>query len=141
MSSVSTCLRDPRGFRLVEGKYVKAINTSVGGWAYGHRISPESGYFEVGVCENKATPDVLVWVRDYNLEFAKDPTAAEKPIEVEEAVCAQIRSRRDAGRAKYKTTMERTDLTPLQWLQHAQEEALDLAIYLEKLRRELLKKV
>ncbi len=55
------------------------------------------------------------------------------PLEVEEAVIASIRSRRDAGRAKYGTTMERSDLSELQWLRHAQEEALDLAIYLEKL--------
>jgi hypothetical protein len=53
--------------------------------------------------------------------------------EIEERVINEIRKRRDAGRAKYKTTMERTDLTRKQWLQHAKEEALDLAIYLEKL--------
>ena len=29
--------------------------------------------------------------------------------------------------------MERTDLSELDWLIHAQEEAMDLAIYLEKL--------
>ena len=29
--------------------------------------------------------------------------------------------------------MERTDLSELEWLVHAQEEAMDLAIYLEKL--------
>jgi hypothetical protein len=53
--------------------------------------------------------------------------------EVEEAVIERIRARRDAGRTKYGTTMERTDLSRVQWLRHAQEEALDLAIYLEKL--------
>jgi hypothetical protein len=58
------------------------------------------------------------------------------PTEVEESVIAKIRQRREAGRAKYGTTMERTDLTCAQWLQHAQEEAMDLAIYLERLLRE-----
>ncbi len=57
--------------------------------------------------------------------------------EVEEAVVSQIRKRRDAGRSKYGTTMERTDLTILQWVQHAQEEAMDFSIYLEKLKRVL----
>ena len=33
--------------------------------------------------------------------------------------------------------MERDDLTPLDWLKHAQEEAMDLAVYLEKLIQEL----
>ncbi len=53
--------------------------------------------------------------------------------EIEELVISKIRLRRNIGRGKYGTTMERTDLTELQWLQHAQEEAMDLAIYLEKL--------
>lgn len=47
-----------------------------------------------------------------------------------------ILSRRAAGRAKYGTTMERTDLSRLAWLRHAQEEALDLAIYLQRLIRD-----
>ena len=34
------------------------------------------------------------------------------------------------------TTMDRKDLTKLQWLKHAQEEAMDLAVYLEKLIEE-----
>jgi hypothetical protein len=35
------------------------------------------------------------------------------------------------GLRKYGTTTERTDLGPVAWLRHAQEEALDLAVYLE----------
>ena len=58
------------------------------------------------------------------------------PTEIEESVIAKIRQRREAGRKKYGTTMERTDLTRAQWIQHAQEEAMDLAIYLERLMRE-----
>jgi len=41
--------------------------------------------------------------------------------------------RAEVGKKKYNTTMDRTDLTELEWLIHAQEEAMDLAIYLEKL--------
>lgn len=59
-----------------------------------------------------------------------------KNQECEESVIAKIRKRREAGRAKYGTTMERTDLSRLDWLRHAQEEAMDLAIYLERLIRE-----
>lgn len=58
------------------------------------------------------------------------------PQECEESVISKIRLRRNAGRRKYGTSMERTDLTRRQWLQHAQEEAMDLAIYLERLMRE-----
>jgi hypothetical protein len=56
--------------------------------------------------------------------------------ECEERVIAKIRERRAAGRVKYGCTMERTDLTRLDWLNHAQEEAMDLAIYLERLIEE-----
>lgn len=52
---------------------------------------------------------------------------------IEERVMDKIRDRAIRGKLKYGTTMERTDLTELQWLIHAQEEALDLAVYLEKL--------
>ena len=54
-------------------------------------------------------------------------------MEIEEAVIAKIRQRRDTGRKKYGQTMERGDLKTLDWLKHAQEEAMDLAIYLERL--------
>lgn len=52
---------------------------------------------------------------------------------VEESVIATLRSRAEYGLPKYGTTMERTDLSILDWLRHAQAEALDLAVYLEKL--------
>lgn len=52
---------------------------------------------------------------------------------IEERVIAKIRKRRAAGKKKYGVTMERTDLTSLDWIRHAQEEAMDLAIYLEKM--------
>jgi hypothetical protein len=32
----------------------------------------------------------------------------------------------------YGVTMERKDVTTIEWLKHAQEEALDLAIYLQR---------
>lgn len=70
------------------------------------------------------------------LPHKKDPQATGPTPECEESVIEKIRVRRDAGRQKYGTTMERSDLTRRQWLQHAQEEAMDLAIYLERLIRE-----
>ena len=41
--------------------------------------------------------------------------------------------REEKGKMEYGTTMDRKDLTEEQWLQHAYEEALDLAIYLKKI--------
>lgn len=68
------------------------------------------------------------------------PGGATSSEEVEESVVAAIRSRRDAGRAKYGVTMEREDLNALDWLQHLQEELLDAAIYVEKLKRTVTRK-
>jgi len=52
---------------------------------------------------------------------------------IEEDVCFKILKRSEIGKKKYGTTMERKDLSELDWLKHAQEEAMDLAVYLEKL--------
>lgn len=51
----------------------------------------------------------------------------------EDAVKAKIDARAALGLAKYGVTVERTDLSRLQWLQHGQDEAMDLAIYLQRL--------
>ena len=53
---------------------------------------------------------------------------------LEDKVCSRIQQRAEVGLAKYGVTMERTDLSEKEWLEHAQEEALDLAVYLEKLK-------
>jgi len=52
---------------------------------------------------------------------------------IEDSVCSKILDRAKTGKEKYGTTMERTDLSRLEWLIHAQEEAMDLCVYLEKL--------
>ena len=46
---------------------------------------------------------------------------------------AKIYNRAIMGKAKYGVTMERTDLTTLDWLVHAQEESMDMTVYLERL--------
>ena len=51
-------------------------------------------------------------------------------------VMARFKERSEVGINKYKTTLERTDLTTLEWLQHAQEEAMDFVLYLERLKHE-----
>ena len=52
---------------------------------------------------------------------------------IEDAVMTKIYERAILGKNKYGVTMERTDLTEIEWLIHAQEEAMDQAVYLEKL--------
>ena len=59
---------------------------------------------------------------------------------IEDKVCDKILERSKVGESKYGTTMERQDLSRLEWLKHAQEEAMDLAVYLQKLIDEEEKK-
>jgi hypothetical protein len=49
------------------------------------------------------------------------------------SVINKYSERSQAGINKYGTTMDREDLSVLDWLRHAQEEAMDLSLYLEKL--------
>ena len=50
----------------------------------------------------------------------------------EERVCDDIAERQALGINKYGTTVELTNATLREWLQHAYEEALDMAIYLKR---------
>ena len=50
---------------------------------------------------------------------------------------ALLRERHDAGLTKYGVTVDRTDLSPEQWAQHAIEEMLDGAAYLMRLKDEI----
>ena len=49
------------------------------------------------------------------------------------SIIDDLLAREDKGIKEYGTTMDRTDLSEKEWLQHAYEEALDLAIYLKKI--------
>ena len=52
---------------------------------------------------------------------------------IEDEVCKKIQGRAAVGKEKYGVTMEPAPLSTMEWLTHAQEEAMDLAVYLQKL--------
>lgn len=52
---------------------------------------------------------------------------------LEDAVCSKIRARADKGWHKYGKSMERHDLSLIEWLTHLQEELMDATVYVEKL--------
>lgn len=54
-----------------------------------------------------------------------------------ENVREMLYNRMQAGYKKYGTTTERTDIDLLGWLQHLQEELLDAAVYVERLKKEV----
>jgi hypothetical protein len=64
-------------------------------------------------------------------------TRIEATDSVVRAVIESFLARSEAGKAKYGNDLDRTDLTNLQWIQHAQEEFMDGILYLEKLKRTL----
>ena len=57
----------------------------------------------------------------------------------ESAVCADIANRQQFGIKKYGQTVANNPLTHEQWLQHAYEECLDMAVYLKRAMEELKK--
>jgi len=54
-------------------------------------------------------------------------------------IASLLRSRSETGIRKYGTTLDRTDLEVKQWIDHAIEEFLDQALYLQKIKDELNK--
>jgi len=51
---------------------------------------------------------------------------------ITQSVCHDLHDRAAMGLAKYGVTVSDSPLSRRQWLQHAYEEALDLAVYLKK---------
>ena len=60
---------------------------------------------------------------------------ANKPDSIVAAVVQKFLQRSEVGQKKYGTTLDREDLKPLDWIQHAQEELMDGILYLEKLKQ------
>ena len=54
-----------------------------------------------------------------------------------QAVIRKFQERSALGQKKYGTTLDRTDLKPRDWIQHAQEELMDGILYLERLKQEI----
>lgn len=55
------------------------------------------------------------------------------------AVMTKFYERSQLGIKKYNTTLTRDDLSALEWINHAQDEAMDLCLYLERLKQEFKK--
>jgi len=59
---------------------------------------------------------------------------------VVKAVLQKFTSRSRLGFKKYGTTLDRTDLSDMEWANHLQEELMDAILYVERLKRDLAKK-
>ena len=53
-------------------------------------------------------------------------------------VINSFRERSEQGINKYGTTLQRDDLSPLEWMQHLQEELMDATLYIAVLKNKLI---
>lgn len=53
---------------------------------------------------------------------------------IEAIVCKEIARRQQLGLQKYGVTVAENPLALIEWVRHAKEEALDLAVYLTKMQ-------
>jgi hypothetical protein len=51
------------------------------------------------------------------------------------SVIDQFITRATKGKAKYGVDLDRTDLTLLEWIEHAKQEHMDAILYLEKIKQ------
>ena len=77
-------------------------------------------------CYRAAWQDALAW-----------KGGGDQASGIEAMVCDDIAKRQQVGIAKYGTTVAGNPLTHAQWLQHAYEECLDMAVYLKRAMAEL----
>jgi hypothetical protein len=61
----------------------------------------------------------------------------EKLDSIVSAIIQKFIARARMGKEKYGTDLDREDLKPHDWIQHAQEELMDGILYLEKLKKTL----
>ena len=52
-----------------------------------------------------------------------------------QAVIEKFTMRAEFGKKKYGKTLDRNDLSVVEWITHAQEEHMDAILYLEKLKQ------
>jgi hypothetical protein len=51
------------------------------------------------------------------------------------SIIEQFTKRAQFGKAKYGVDLDRTDLTLVEWIEHAKQEHMDAILYLEKIKQ------
>jgi hypothetical protein len=74
------------------------------------------------------------------IERLLDEVVEQPKDKIVESVINRFSLRSKAGIEKYGVTLQREDLTTLEWLQHAQDEAMDFCLYIERLKQEFSNK-
>jgi len=92
-----------------------------------------------GTCPENSTGDLIC---DAQNSVWKEIKVMKNSVE-QDSIVEELRNlllqRSETGIKKYNTTLDRTDLVPSEWCQHALEEALDFAGYILRLKKDLEK--
>ena len=78
-----------------------------------------------------------------NAIFSRDSSKKALSEQVDSVVTSVMQKyieRSLVGKRKYGTTLDRDDLTIVEWINHTQEELMDATLYLEKLKKTLIEK-
>ena len=77
---------------------------------------------------------------DREIMSAKNYQSTFKQDKYVQAVKEKFEERSQTGIRKYNTTLEREDLSFLDWLTHLQEELMDATLYVERLKTSYVEK-
>jgi len=73
--------------------------------------------------------------RKYLVEMEQQQEDTFQPDSIVTSVISQFLARSKKGKAKYGVDLDRTDLTLLEWIEHAKQEHMDAILYLEKIKQ------
>jgi hypothetical protein len=65
----------------------------------------------------------------------EQPVPSPKLDSVVTSIIDQFTTRAQFGKSKYGVDLDRTDLTLLEWIEHAKQEHMDAILYLEKIKQ------
>jgi len=75
--------------------------------------------------------------RNYLIEMEKQQEDTPKLDSIVTSVIDQFKERATKGKEKYGVDLDRTDLSLIEWIEHAKQEHMDAILYLEKIKNEL----
>jgi len=73
--------------------------------------------------------------RKYLMEMEQQQEDTFQPDSIVTSIINQFLARSKKGKAKYGVDLDRTDLSLLEWIEHAKQEHMDAILYLEKIKQ------
>ena len=101
-------------------------------------VEPVTNVEPIANVELITTVEPVVTVED-KIQIIVEELPSYTSDSIVNSVISSFISRSNFGLQKYGTTLDRNDLSPLDWIQHAQEEHMDAILYLEKLKTQFKK--